>query len=189
MPAPSPVPGCEVRCQEAVVGGDGLPAIVVAGAVGRGPTPLAAFDDALFRVGVHDRNLIMLSSVTPPGSRVVTADRVSAPGQHGDRLYVVRAEMRSAEPGAAIAAGLGWLQGDDGRGVMVEHEAVRPDGDCERLERDLREAIHASLSDLAARRSLAGPDERTGSRIVAARVMERAASALVVAVYQGEGWR
>lgn len=185
----SPVLGFETPGHDALVVRAGLPAIVVAGAVGRGPTPLAAFDDALFRVGVHDRNLIVLSSVAPPGSRVVAADRVVAPGNHGDRLYVVRSEMRSAEPGFAIAAGLGWLQGDDGRGVLVEHEAVRSDGDCERLERELRASIAASLTDLATRRDMVCTDERTGSRIVAARVSKQAASALVVAVYQAEAWR
>ena len=167
-----------------------LPSIMVIGSVGRGPTSLAAFDAALHAAGIGDFNLIILSSVIPGGRSVVVVDHLAAPpGACGDRLYVVRAEARSAEPGMTLAAGLGWLQGDDGRGVFVEHEILQPGGDGERLKCDVSAAIQASLRDLAARRGIAFDPRRAGSRIVAARVERQPACVLVVAVYQSEGWR
>ena len=47
--------------------------IRVAAATATGATPLAAFDRALQQVGVHDLNLIPLSSVVPAGASVVRA--------------------------------------------------------------------------------------------------------------------
>src|SRR5690606_8611394 len=52
--------------------------IGVVGATGTGPTSLAAFDDALRAVGVANFNLIRLSSVIPPGSRVTAGSRGAA---------------------------------------------------------------------------------------------------------------
>ena len=70
---------------------------IVAGS-GVGQTSLSAFDAALFACGAHNFNLIALSSVIPPGATIVPRERfVAAPdgGGFGDRLYVVKAEMRA----------------------------------------------------------------------------------------------
>ena len=78
---------------------------------GVGQTSLSAFDAALFACGAHNCNLISLSSVIPPGATIFPRERfTAAPGGFGDRLYVVKAEMRAETPGAVIAAGLGWFQ-------------------------------------------------------------------------------
>ncbi len=50
--------------------------LYIAGAIGRSGTKLSAFDHALTRTGVADRNLIRLSSVIPPGSEVIRTSRV-----------------------------------------------------------------------------------------------------------------
>src|SRR5688572_29196997 len=82
--------------------------INVVAAVGRGQTLLSSFDDALYRCGVHNFNLLALSSVIPPGSEIITETGCDAPvnGEHGDRLYVVKAEARSDRAGEAVAAGI-----------------------------------------------------------------------------------
>jgi arginine decarboxylase len=81
--------------------------ILVSGAVGRGPTPLAAFDAALVAAGVADRSLMYLSSVLPPASSVRQADRiVDAPGGWGARLYCVMAQAQAGVPGAQAWAGV-----------------------------------------------------------------------------------
>jgi arginine decarboxylase len=164
--------------------------IEVVAAIGTGQTLLSAFDAALFRCGAHDRNLIPLSSVIPPGAAVAVADRYAASrGEFGDKQYVVMAEARSAMPGAILTAGVGWLQWGDGRGVFVEHEAESTAVPCDAIEAALARQIRLSLRDLAARRQVPFTEERLGSRIISARVDRQPTCALVLAVYQQEGWR
>ena len=60
---------------------------------------------------MHDYNIIPLSSVIPPGAEIVQTETASAPDhEFGHRLYVVKTEARLSEPGAVVAAGLGWYQ-------------------------------------------------------------------------------
>lgn len=169
-------------------GGLGLH-IVVSGGIGEGHTPLSAFDAALFQCGVHNYNLIPLSSVIPPGARVAAGARYQGPAhEYGHRLFVVKAEIRAAERGTVIAAGLGWLQWGDGRGVFVEHE-LRGSGSCPcDLKQTLAGRITESLRDLAQVRGVAFTTEAVCTHIVATRVDSRPACALVVAVYQADGW-
>jgi arginine decarboxylase len=164
--------------------------IAVVASIGQGQTPLSAFDAALWRCGVHSYNLLSLSSVVPPGSQIVVCDHYQAPtAEHGHKLYVVKAEMGSEEPGAVIAAGLGWLLYDDDRGVFVEHELHEPNGDCAAVERALTDQIMASLRDLAARRNVEFVAERAGAHIIVTRVERQPKSTIAVAIYQSEAWR
>ena len=163
--------------------------IAVVVGVGRGETPLSAFDKALWRCGVHDYNLLALSSVIPPGSEVVICDRYQAPGvEYGHRLYVVKAEMRSQVPGATIAAGLGWWQRDDGRGVLVEHEVSDQDASPAETEGALSEQIAASLRGLASVRGVALTPDQVLMHVFSTRVESLPTCVLVLAVYQAEGW-
>src|SRR5687767_10837563 len=85
--------------------------IHLAAGAGRGPTELAAFDDALLSVGVANYNVIRLSSVIPPRSVLcVSPVPLKPPGEWGDRLYVVAAEWCTDEPGAEAWAGIGWMR-------------------------------------------------------------------------------
>ena len=166
------------------------PQITVVSAVGQGQTLLSSFDDALRRCGVHNYNLLCLSSIIPPGSRVVAAPRrAAAPDEFGHRLYVVKADARSATAGTVIAAGVGWLQWGDGRGIFVEHSAESSTLSCETVEAALREEISDSLQDLCDGRDLDFDAARVGARIAIARVGSRPTTALALAVYQAEGWR
>jgi arginine decarboxylase len=173
----------------AAVAGRGLRIAVVAG-VGQGRTPLSAFDAALARCGVHDYNLLPLSSVIPPGSTVVAGDRIARPAEEfGHKLYVVKAEARSATPGTVVAAGLGWCQWGDGRGVFVEHHLEARGEACAAVEAALSGHLGAALRDLCAVRNVAFEEAGSRSRVAVARVGGQATTALVVAVYQAEGWR
>ena len=163
--------------------------IAVVAGVGEGRTTLSAFDAALFQCGVHNYNLLALSSVIPPAAQVCPRGRYIPPGdEHGHRLYVVKAEMRSAQPGAVIAAGLGWLQWGDGRGVFVEHELLGRDQSPAEAEAALAAEIAASLHDLAQTRGVSHVAAQSRTHIVSKVVAQRPACALVLAVYQGEGW-
>jgi arginine decarboxylase len=162
---------------------------IVAG-VGRGKTALSAFDAALGNSGVLNYNLIRLSSVIPPCSRVVERDRVcSDPEAHGDRLYVVMAEQRSTKAGAAIAAGIGWFQWEQGRGVFVEHEIEGGEGESTvEVEAIVLDRIYASLRDLCNTRRVAFEGLSVGWRMASTVVRDEPAAVVVLAVYAGERW-
>ncbi|MFN8591102.1 MAG: pyruvoyl-dependent arginine decarboxylase [Thermomicrobiales bacterium] len=163
--------------------------IAVAGGIGEGQTLLSAFDAALWACGVHDFNLIPLSSVIPPGSRVTRGDRYETPRQaFGHRLYVVKAESRSAEEGMVLAAGIGWWQWDDGRGVFVEHALQRTDQSRAAVVADLAAQITTSLGDLARRRGVAFVPERAEMQIASTVVRAMPTCALVLAVYEAAAW-
>ncbi|MET8089943.1 pyruvoyl-dependent arginine decarboxylase [Micromonospora sp. NPDC005220] len=153
--------------------------ILVAGAVGHGPTTLAAFDAALVAAGVADRNLIYLSSVLPPASLVEQVDRIGrTPGGWGDRLYCVVAQARTAVPDAQAWAGLGWVQDACGRGLLVEHDAED--------EASLRGLVTASLDALCRNRGVRFPTR--GIEVAGARCTGQPVCALVVAVFQSTAW-
>jgi arginine decarboxylase len=160
---------------------------LVAG-VGYGSTLLSAFDDALRTCGVLNYNLIPLSSVIPPATNVVPLERYT-PGldEHGHRLYVVKAEMRSDHVGKHIGAGIGWYQWGDGRGVFVEHEAIGSTREAVVAEIDYR--ICHSLRDLCAAREVPFDMHRVQSRRIFTVVEDQPTCGLVLAVFQSEGWR
>lgn len=154
--------------------------IPVVGGVGSGPTELAAFDAALLSAGVADRNLIRLSSVIPPGSVIVEpCGPVTAPGDWGDRLYVVLAEIRSTQLHDRLAAGIGWVQeAGSGRGLFVEHEGHSVD--------EVETHIRDSLGSLVRSRNVEFGDV---SMHLSSTVCDGpAACALVVAVFESEPW-
>jgi arginine decarboxylase len=154
--------------------------IPVAGAVGRGPTQLAAFDAALVAAGVADRNLICLSSVLPPASSVHVVDRIGrTPGGWGDRLYCVLAQARTAVPGAQAWAGVGWVQDASGRGLLVEHHAAD--------EVSLHRLVRTSLDALGRNRGLSFPS--AGIEMAGVRCVDEPVCALVVAVFESAAWK
>ena len=152
--------------------------IPLSSGVGTGPTTLAAFDAALRGAGIANFHLLALSSVIPPGSTIETGPIGHIDGEWGDRLYVVMAEARTAAPGAEVWAGIGWVQADDGRGLFVEHEG--------HSEAQVRDDIRDSLGAMTAGRPerFAAPQmEVRGATCDGAPVC-----ALVVAVYEAQGW-
>ena len=98
--------------------------IFITSGIGYGKTPLSAFDAALKDAGVHNFNLIYISSIIPSDSSIKVKKFKATRKQYGDRLYVVRAETRSRESGKCIGAALGWYQLKSGRGIFVEHEEI-----------------------------------------------------------------
>ena len=156
--------------------------LYVAAATASAATELAAFDRALVAVGAANHNLIRLSSVIPPGSAVSIVPRCPslAGSSWGDRLYVVYAEQRASEPGAAAWAGVGWVQDErTGRGLFVEHEG--------QSEAAVRSDIAASLAELQASRELdLGP---TSMHVVGTTCTSQPCCALVMCIYASEPWR
>lgn len=122
--------------------------IHISSSVGKGPTELSAFDNALMLCGVHNMNIIPLSSVIPPSANLIEHEGPlpALPGSWGDRLYVVHAEMRTSTPGVQVWAGIGWVRDEATKeGLFVEHHADS--------EAELRELITRSLQGLMANRN------------------------------------
>jgi arginine decarboxylase len=153
--------------------------ITITCGTGEGPTPLAAFDQALLSAGVANYNLIYLSSVIPPESVIECARFVTPTDEYGHRLYVVMARHDEQTPGNTAWAGVGWTQEEaTGRGLFVELHG----NEREEVEDD----ILCSLEKMIASRSLDyGPIkyEITGKKCTGAPVC-----AVVLAVYKSEGW-
>lgn len=163
--------------------------IRVVGAIGSGPTALAAFDDALVSVGVANYNLVRLSSVIPPGSEVTAASptvidltdraRIGGSAGWGDRLYAVWAFESAERLGEEAWAGVAWVQDpSDGRGLFVEHEG--------RSEATVRDELSASLHSICTARSLEHLEQH--SVVVGTSCEQSPVAALVIAPYLSEPW-
>lgn len=161
--------------------------IYITTGVGFGKTPISAFDSALKDAGVYNFNLITLSSVIPPGSEVVFNNIPVKPEEWGNKLYCVKAEMRSRDSGRFIGAALGWYQLEGGKGVFVEHEEV---GETEEsVQLSLEQEVRNSIKDLCENRNIEFDEKKMGSKIRITQVKEQPASVLVVAAYKSEGWK
>lgn len=147
--------------------------------VGTGPTKLAAFDAALRDAGIANYNLLVLSSVIPPGSEIVEVDSASTSGEWGDRLYVVLAEERTADPNAEAWAGIGWVQNQEtGKGLFVEHHGAS------------EQAVRADITD-SLKALVEGRNEEFGPinmKIQGTICHRDPVCSLVAAVYKSEPW-
>lgn len=155
--------------------------IQVSKGVGIGPTELSAFDQALVKAGVANFNLIYLSSVLPPGSDVhVTDNPVKPIGRWGDRLYVVMAQQRTAQPNQEVWAGIGWIQDPKTKaGLLVEHEGFS--------EAEVKADIENSLDALAKNRGM--QFSKPQMKIAGAKCIDKPVCALVVAVFESATWK
>lgn len=149
--------------------------------IGSGPTKLAAFDSALNHAGVANYNLIRLSSVIPPATEIKISNKqlTKLPGQWGDRLYVVMAEMRVDTPNTEAWAGIGWVQDKEtGKGLFVEHEG--------NSQKTVEEDIRQSLQALMATRNV--DFGQIHMKVVGRMCKHEPVCALVIAVYESSSW-
>lgn len=160
--------------------------IYVTSGIGEGKTPLSAFDAALKDAGVHNFNLIILSSVIPPKSVIKLRKFKAKLEDWGSKLYVVKAEIRSRQSGMYIGAALGWYQMKDGKGVFVEHEEIGQT--IEAVESNLKKEVQNSLHDLCRIRQLSIVEKKLKMKMCIAKVTDQPTSVLVIAVYKSEGW-
>lgn len=155
---------------------DGLDITIRTG-TGSARTLLAAFDSALLAAGVANFNLITLSSVIPPRSRVRVVDEPLA-GGHGDRLFCVMAAAYADHPGQTAWAGIGWTTDATTGGLFVEHTAGS--------EGELDELIHLSLADMSAGRG--GGYGEVHTAVTSAHCVDRPTCALALAAYTVAPW-
>jgi arginine decarboxylase len=105
---------------------------------GTGPTAMASYDAALADAGVHNYNLVGVSSVIPAGADVEPVGTAEGLGAVGGRLTVVEARATATDPGH-VSAGLAWAQSPDG-GLF--YEAAGPT-DAADVEERVRQGVEA----------------------------------------------
>lgn len=156
--------------------------IHIGSGMGSGPTTLSAFDSALNDAGIANYNLLVLSSVIPPNTTVIEHESGISnklPGTWGDRLYLVKAEMRTDKPNQEAWAGIGWVQDKEtGRGLFVEHEGTN--------EATVRRDIEQSLEALMATRNVDFGEIHM--RVTGRVCTHHPVCALVIAAYQVSDW-
>lgn len=152
-----------------------------------GPTPTASYDAALADAGVHDYNLVTVSSVLPGHAEVRVVDEAPDLGPAGNRLTVVQSRATVEGRGEACAA-LGWTREPDGPGIFYEVSDVetrRTDGG-QRAVRSLEGRVTDRVREgLAAGRDLRDR-EFDGERVEAVTVDGEPgthATAVALAVY------
>jgi arginine decarboxylase len=140
-----------------------------------GKTLLSAFDKALNKAGIHNFNLIPLSSVIPKNSIVEEVGKANLSKEIGDIQYVVIASFSSKKPNAIISAGLGWVQAEQG-GLFIESKGEFSQEECEA-------EIRVGLSEMLEVRGWSGEIK---VKIISHRV-EEIDNVTVAAVYNNSG--
>lgn len=161
--------------------------ITVVSTIGVGKTKLSAFDNALSEAGVNNYNLIVLSSVIPMHASVVKRTKMSKRvGAIGDRLYVVKADMRSSKQGKVIASALGWYSFESGGGIFVEHEASGSSKSA--VKKRISGMIEQSIRDLCSFRNIPFQMEKMCMSTSISKVTTAPTCVLTIAVYKAEPW-
>ncbi|NPV71555.1 MAG: arginine decarboxylase, pyruvoyl-dependent [Firmicutes bacterium] len=103
-----------------------------------GGTPLTAFDAALLDAGLGNLNLLKVSSIVPPGARLVETPAVPP----GSLVPVAYGTITSQDPGQVISAGVAVGLTGHTFGMIMEYSGRRPKEEVEAL---LERMVHESL--------------------------------------------
>ncbi len=154
--------------------------IVVTYGKGSGISKLAAFDAALFNAGVANYNLLTLSSVIPPDSKVLVEKIDRNKKEIGNKLYVVLSKDFGTRPGKTVCAGLGWVvREEDGSGVFMEESG----GDRKAVEKIIKKDLKAAVSYRE------GIFTSLNCKVEEVECTNKVVCVVVVAVYESEGWK
>lgn len=109
-----------------------------------GETLISSFDKALLKAGIHNFNLIYLSSIIPPGAEVHEVGTYKSSARKiGDILHVVISSISSASAGVRISAGLGWVKTAEGGLLFESRGQFSPEECSQEIEKGLREMMIA----------------------------------------------
>lgn len=131
--------------------------VTITGGTGTGSTELTAFDAALYGAGLHDANLIAISSIVPAGATVsepqdpATVAESVEPGAYVPAVYACGA---SDVTGDTVHAAIAGARLASGYGVNVEYHGRNEDpGDvrahCDRMIAEMANNRDASVTDEA----------------------------------------
>ena len=112
--------------------------------VGRHAKRLQSFELALRAAGIERFNLVKVSSIFPPGCKVIRKKRGIGRIAPGQITYCVLAETATDEPSRLVGAGIGLAVPADGKqyGYIAEHHCY---GMTERKLSDLVEDMAATV--------------------------------------------
>ncbi|MHC4661267.1 MAG: pyruvoyl-dependent arginine decarboxylase [Planctomycetota bacterium] len=112
--------------------------------VGRHKAKLASFEEALRNASIAQYNLVKVSSIYPPGCRIVSRERGLARIDPGQIVYVVMSENATDEHRRLIAASVGLAAPRDQTqfGYLSEHHSY---GMTEDAAGDFAEDLAASM--------------------------------------------
>lgn len=166
----------------------GLNEIIVVKGRGAGPTELSAFDAALRDAGIHDHNLISLSSIIPPGVAVSEGVFSGKKRCRGGRLYVVLIRAFSRRKGMPAVAAIGWLRPESRKsascGIFMEaagNNGKQVVGEVRKSLLAVRATRFPKKTDLIEGGLCTCSQECNGTGIIAC--------AVVAAVYKESGWK
>lgn len=105
---------------------------------------LTSFEMALREAGIAHFNLVRVSSIFPPGCRIISREEGMPILQAGEVVFAVIAEMSSNEPGRRIASSIGVARPADPNkyGYLSEHHTY---GQTEQEAGDYAEDLAATM--------------------------------------------
>jgi len=112
--------------------------------VGRHREKLASFELALRSAGIEKYNLVLVSSIYPPGCKIIPRARGLSALKPGQVVFCVMAKNATNEPNRLIAASVGCAVPADPNayGYLSEHHSF---GETERKAGDYAEDLAASM--------------------------------------------
>lgn len=112
--------------------------------VGKHKYNLQSFEEALRKAGIAHLNLVRVSSIYPPGCKIVSKAQGVKELHPGQIVHCVMAEARTAEPNRLLCAGIGLaLPADKNQyGYISEHHGF---GMTEKKCADFVEDMAASM--------------------------------------------
>lgn len=112
--------------------------------VGLHTEKLASFEAALRDAGIERYNVVRVSSIFPPGCRIITRQRGKELLRPGQIVFCVLAEIGTNEPGRLMAASIGLAVPADGEhyGYLSEHHSF---GETDEKAGDYAEDLAATM--------------------------------------------
>lgn len=112
--------------------------------VGIDKAQLASFENALREAGIAHLNLVQVSSIFPPGCKIIEKEEGLLKVEPGEIIHCVMARQQIQEPGRRIVASIGLAlpEGNEKYGYLSEHHGF---GQTETEAGDFAEDLAASM--------------------------------------------
>jgi len=112
--------------------------------VGKNKERLASFEDALRNAGLAEYNIVKVSSIYPPGCKLISRERGKKLLRPGQIIHCVIAQNATNEPHRLVAASIGLAipRKKDKYGYLSEHESF---GEREKKAGEYAEDLAASM--------------------------------------------
>lgn len=105
---------------------------------------LASFEQALRKAGIEKCNLVYVSSIFPPGCKIVSAEEGLKLLNPGQITFCVMARMETCEPNRLLSAAVGLAvpSSSDSYGYLSEHHTF---GETDKRAGDYAEDLAATM--------------------------------------------